>query len=88
MTTPPPSGEVTGLLRLVAQGDEQATARLAEIVHADLRHMAALVVADVTDSRGQKSDSLDALRMWKDGKEYDPKALQAMAREDLASPPN
>ncbi len=28
------------------------------------------------------------LRIWKDGKEYDPKALKAMAREELASPPN
>ena len=45
MTTPPPLGEVTGLLRLVAQGDEQASARLAEFVHADLRHMAARFLA-------------------------------------------
>jgi transposase len=28
------------------------------------------------------------LRMWKDGKEYDSKTLEATATEDLASPPN
>ena len=28
------------------------------------------------------------LRMWKDKKEYDPKALEAMTQEELASPPN
>lgn len=41
---------MTGLLRLVAQGDEQATARLAEIVHADLRHMAARFLAGERDA--------------------------------------
>lgn len=41
MTTPHSPDDVTGLLRRIEQGDEQATARLAELVHADLRHMAA-----------------------------------------------
>ena len=50
MTIPPPFGEMTGLLRLVAQGDEQATVRLAEIVHADLRHMAARFLAGERDA--------------------------------------
>jgi RNA polymerase sigma factor (TIGR02999 family) len=42
--------DVTGLLRRIERGDEAAAARLAEIVHADLRHMAARFLAGERDA--------------------------------------
>jgi RNA polymerase sigma factor (TIGR02999 family) len=39
------AGEVTLLLRRVEQGDEEAASRLTELVHADLRRMAARFLA-------------------------------------------
>ena len=46
----PSPGEVTGLLKRVADGDEAAMSRLAELVHADLRHVAARFLARERDA--------------------------------------
>ena len=45
MSAPHSPDDVTGRLRLVEQGDEEAANRLAELVHADLRRMAAKFLA-------------------------------------------
>jgi len=45
MSAAEPPGDVTGLLRRVEAGDPEASSRLAELVHADLRRLAAKFLA-------------------------------------------
>ena len=50
MTSADSPDDVTGLLKRVALGDEAAAARLAEVVHADLRRVAARFLAGERDA--------------------------------------